>query len=209
MTERGALLPTLDRLFAGPRDSLLTIRAFVDGLEDRSYAFIIAALNVPNVVPTGIPMLSTVTGGPMLLLVVQYFLGRQAPSLPAFVSRRGLPRGKLQDFLAGRARRFIERIENAIHPRRDWWVSGTPRKLLLITWALLILLLALPIPFDNLIPALAIMFFCMALIERDGVMAMLGWLFTGLTIVWTIFLLTVGITMVHALLDAIVRFLSS
>jgi hypothetical protein len=203
MTERGALLPTLDRLFAGPRDSLLTIRAFVDGLEDRSYAFIIAALNVPNVVPTGIPMMSTVTGVPMLLLVVQYFLGRETPSLPAFVSRRGLPRGKLQDFLGGRVRRFIERIENAIHPRRDWWVSGMPRKLLLITWALLILLLALPIPFDNLIPAWAIMFFCMALIERDGVMAMLGWLFTGLTVVWTIFLLTIGITMVHALLDAI------
>jgi hypothetical protein len=134
---------------------------------------------------------------------VQYFLGRETPSLPVFVSRRGLPRGKLQDFLAGRARRYIERIENAIHPRRDWWVNGTPRKLLLITWALLILLLALPIPFDNLIPAWAIMFFCMALIERDGTMAVLGWLFTLLTVVWTIFLLTIGIAMVRTLLNAI------
>jgi hypothetical protein len=203
MTERGALLPTLDRLFAGPRDSLLTIRAFVEGLEDRSYAFIIAALNVPNIVPTGIPMLSTVSGVPMLLLVVQYFLGRPTPSLPEFVARRGLPRGKLQDLLQGRARRFIERIENAIHPRRDWWVNGTPRRLLQITWALLILLLALPIPFDNLIPAWAIMFFCFALLERDGVMAQLGWLFTGLTVIWTIFLLTIGIAMVRTLLHAI------
>lgn len=203
MTERGALLPTLDRLFAGPRESLLTIRTFVDGLEDRSYAFIIAALNLPNIVPTGIPMLSTVTGVPMVLLVAQYFLGRPTPSLPEFVARRGLPRGKLQHFLAGRARPLIEGVENAIHPRRDWWVSGTPRRLLLITWALLILLLALPIPFDNLIPAWAIMFFCMALIERDGVMAWLGWLFTGLTVLWTIFLLTIGIAMVHALLDAV------
>jgi hypothetical protein len=203
MRERGALLPTLDRLFAGPRESLLTIRAFVDGLEDRSYAFIIAALNVPNIVPTGIPMLSTVTGVPMVLLVVQYFLRRPTPWLPELVARRGLPRGKLQDFLAGPARRHIERIEDAIHPRRDWWVSGTPRKLLLITWALLILLLALPIPFDNLIPAWAIMFFCMALIERDGTMAQLGWLLTFLTILWTIFLLTIGIAMVHTLLHAI------
>jgi hypothetical protein len=203
MRESGALLPTLDRLFAGPRDSLLTIRSFVDGLEDRSYAFIIAALNVPNIVPTGIPFLSTVTGVPMVLLVVQYFLRRPAPWLPEFVSRRGLPRGKLQDFLAGRARRYIEWIENAIHPRHSWWVSGTPRKLLLITWTLLIVLLALPIPFDNLIPASAIMFFCMALIERDGVMAILGWLLTFLSILWTIFLLTIGIAMVHTLLHAI------
>jgi hypothetical protein len=203
MNERGALLPTLDRLFAGPRESLLTIRAFVDGLEDRSYAFIIAALNLPNIVPTGIPLLSTVTGVPMLLLVVQYFLRRPTPWLPEFVARRSLPRGKLQDFLQGSARRAIEWIENTIHPRRDWWVSGTPRKLLLVTWALLILLLALPIPFDNMIPALAIMFFCMALIERDGVMAILGWLVTFLTILWTIFLLTIGIAIVHALIHAI------
>lgn len=203
MRESGALLPTLDRLFAGPRDSVLTIRAFVDGLEDRSYAFIIAALNVPNIVPTGIPMLSTVTGVPMVLLVVQYFLRRPTPWLPELVGRRGLPRGKLQDFLAGRTRRYIERIENAIHPRRAWWISGTARKLLLIVWALLILLLALPIPFDNLAPAWAIMFFCMALIERDGVMAQLGWLTTFLTILWTIFLLTIGIAMVQTLLRAI------
>jgi len=203
MSERGILLPTLDRLFAGPRESLLTIRAFLDGLEDRSYAFVVAALNVPNCVPTGIPMVSTITGVPMLFLVVQYVLGRPTPSLPEVVARRGLPRGKLQDFLAGRARRTIEWVENAIHPRRDWWVSGTPRKLLLITWTLLILLLALPLPFDNLIPAWAIMFFCMALIERDGVMALLGWLFTFLTVIWTIFLLTIGIAVVRALLDVI------
>ena len=203
MTEGGTLLPTLDRLFAGPRDSLLTIRAFVDGLEDRSYAFIIAALNVPNIVPTGIPFLSTVTGVPMVLLVGQYFLRRPTPWLPEFVGRRGLPRGKLQDFLQGRARRYIEGIENAIHPRRGWWVDGTPRRLLLITWALLIVLLALPIPFDNLIPAWAIMFFCMALIERDGAMAILGWVLTFLTILWTIFLLTIGIAMAHTLLHAI------
>ena len=47
MSERGALLPTLDRLFAGPRDSVLTIKAFLEGLESRSYAFAVAALNLP------------------------------------------------------------------------------------------------------------------------------------------------------------------
>jgi hypothetical protein len=203
MNEAGGLLSTLDRLFAGPRDSVLSIETFLDGLEDRSYAFIIAALNLPNCVPTGIPMLSTVTGVPMFLLVVQYMLGHPVPSLPQVVSRRSLPRGKLQDFLAGRARRWIERLESGIHPRRGWWVSGTPRRLMLMAWTLMIVLLALPIPFDNLIAAWAIMFFCMALLERDGVMAMLGWLLTLLTVLWTIFLLTFGIAVIRSLLQSI------
>jgi hypothetical protein len=191
MSKRAALLPTLDRLFAGPRESVLTLDEFLGGLETRSYALAIAVLDVINCVPTGIPWLSTVTGVPMFLLVIQYFLGRPVPSLPSFIGRRGLPRGRLQDFLA-RARRRIEQLENAVHPRHDWWVSGLPRRALLVTWLLLIVLLALPVPFDNLLPALAILFFCLALIEGDGVMAMLGWLFTALTAVWTAFLLVVG-----------------
>ena len=202
MSERGALLPTLDRLFAGPRESVLTLDEFLNGLETRSYAFAIAALDVINVVPTGIPWLSTVTGVPMFLLVIQYFLGRPAPSLPAFIGRRGLSRGKLQDFL-GRARRHIARLENAVHPRRDWWVSGLPRRALLVAWLLLIVLLALPVPFDNLLPAVAILFFCLALLEGDGVMAMLGWLFTIITAIWTIFLLTIGHMVISQLLKAI------
>jgi hypothetical protein len=198
MKERGALLPALDRLFTGPRDSILTIKAFLEGLESRSYAFAVAALTLPNCLPTGIPWLSTVTGVPMFLLVIQYFLGRPVPSLPDFIARRGLSRGRLQDSLT-RIRRHIERLENAIHPRLAWWVTGPPRRCLQFTWLLLIILLALPVPFDNLLPAWAILFFCLALIEGDGVMAMLGWLFTLFTIAWTIFLMMIGRAAIMAL----------
>jgi hypothetical protein len=191
MSKRDALLPTFDRLFAGPRETVLTLDDFLQGLETRSYAFAIAALDMINCMPTGIPWLSTVTGVPMFLLAIQYFLGRPSPSLPAFIGRRGLARGKLQDFLV-RARPHIERLERGVHPRRDWWVNGLPRRALLLTWLLLIVLLALPVPFDNLLPALAILFFCLAIIEGDGVMAMLGWFFTALTAIWTVFLLIVG-----------------
>jgi hypothetical protein len=191
MDERGALLPALDRLFAGPRSSLLTVSALLEGLENRSYAFAIAVLNLPNCIPTGIPWLSTITGIPMLLLVAQFFMGKLAPSLPDFIGKRGMDRGRLQDFL-GRARRHLRRLERTIHPRQEAWVVGMPRRLLLFAWTANIFILALPIPFDNLFPAWAILFFCLALIEGDGVMAMLGWLLTVVTAAWTVFLLMIG-----------------
>ncbi len=198
MTDRGVLLVTLERLFAGPVDSVLTLAEFLRGLEGRSYAFAIAALNIPNVIPTGIPWLSTITGVPMLILLAQFFLGRPVPSLPDFLGRRGLPRGKLQSCL-DRCRRYIRQLEMAVHPRRAWWIGGLPRRLMQFAWAALIVLLALPIPFDNLLPAWAILFFCLAQIEGDGVMAMMGWLLTALTAIWTVFLLMVG----HAAIMAI------
>jgi len=109
MTEERSLLATLERLFAGPRDSPLTIAAFLEGLETRSYPFIVAALVLPNCVPTGLPFLSTVTGIPMVLVVAQAFLGRTSPWLPDAVGRRAMARGRLQDFLA-RMRPYLERI---------------------------------------------------------------------------------------------------
>jgi hypothetical protein len=203
MKDNFGLLETLEQLFAGDRQSLLTLDEFLGGLHGRSYAFAIAALNVPNCIPTGIPWLSTITGLPMVFLLVQFFAGREVPKLPALVGRRGLRRGKLQTFL-GRARRSIQWLEDAVHARHEWWVSGMPQRALLLAWAANIV-----IPFDNLFPAWAILFFCLALIEDDGVMAMLGWLLSVITAVWTIFLLMIGhaavmaivATIKHALLD--------
>ena len=191
MSDRSALLPTLERLFAGPREQTLTLGALLAGLEARSYAFIIAAFDLPNCVPTGIPLLSTVTGVPMLLFAVQGLLGHAAPILPERLARHPFSRGKLQNFLE-RARRSVGRLEGAVHPRREWWLSGARRNLLQVAWVLCIVILALPIPFDNFLPAWSILFFCLALLESDGVMAMVGWIFALLTALWTAFLLAVG-----------------
>lgn len=191
MKDNFGLYTTLDRLFGGDPASVLTLDEFLKGLEGRSYAFAIMALNMPNIVPSGIPWLSTVTGVPILLLLGQFFSGRLVPSLPRAIGCRGLSRGKLQIFLK-RARRYIDWLENAVHARYEWWVNGMPRRLLLAAWVANAVILALPIPFDNLFPSIAILFFCFALIEDDGMMAMLGWLFTAITAAWTVFLLMVG-----------------
>ena len=55
MKDNFGLLATLERLFAGEPRSTLTLDDFLAGLQGRSYAFAIAALNLPNCVPTGIP----------------------------------------------------------------------------------------------------------------------------------------------------------
>ena len=191
MKDNFGLLDTLDRLFAGDGRSVLTLDEFLEGLHGRSYAFAIAALNLPNCVPTGIPWLSTITGLPMVFLLLQYFAGREVPSLPRFIGHRGLARDRLQRFL-DRARRFIAWLERTVHARWEGWVNGLPRRALLVALAANVVILALPIPFDNFFPAWAILFFCLALIEDDGIMAMLGWLFSVLTTAWTVFLLMVG-----------------
>ena len=202
MSERGALLPTLDRLFAGPRDSILTVEAFLEGLESRSYAFAIAALNLPNCIPTGIPWLSTVTGVPMFLLVMQYFLGRPVASLPNVVGRRGLPRGQAAGCPGARA--TAHRTAGECHPPAARLVGDGPAApLLQLAWMLLIVLLALPIPVRQSAAGLGDPVLLPRPIEGDGVMAMLGWLFTFFTAIWTVFLLMIGHAAIMAAIAAV------
>ena len=67
----------------------------------------------------------------------------------------------------------------------------------------IVVILALPIPFDNLFAAWGTLFFCLALLEDDGLMAMLGWLLTVVTLAWTAFLLIVGPMVVIGLLKSL------
>ena len=202
MKDNFGLLATLDRLFAGDRNSVLSLNKFLEGFEGRSYAFAVLAINIANIIPSGIPWLSTITGVPMLYVLAQYFAGHPVPCLPATIGKRGLPRGKLQDFL-NRARRFIRWLENTVHARYEGWVNGVPRRLLLFALSIDVLILALPIPFDNFFPAWAILFFCFALIEDDGLMAMFGWAMTVVTACWTVFLLMVGHAAISAAISAL------
>ena len=202
MKDNFGLLATLDRLLGGDRNSVLSLNKFLEGFEGRSYAFAVLAINIANIIPSGIPWLSTITGVPMLYVLAQYVAGHPVPCLPATIGKRGLPRGKLQDFL-NRARRFIRWLENTVHARYEGWVNGVPRRLLLFALSIDVLILALPIPFDNFFPAWAILFFCFALIEDDGLMAMFGWAMTAVTACWTVFLLMVGHAAISAAISAL------
>jgi hypothetical protein len=182
--DRSSLVDMLDRLFAGPREAQVTVAQLMHDMHGRAYPLVVVVFDIPNCIPTGIPWLSTITGVPIVILLAQMMLGYDAPSLPTFIGRRSMPRGRLQDFMT-RARGGIIRLENAVHPRYSRWTTGAAGFWLSLALLFNAVVLALPIPFDNFPPAWAVMFFALALLERDGLMALAGWLATIVTLVWS------------------------
>jgi hypothetical protein len=186
--DRESLADLLEKLFAGPRDTRVTVTQLMDDMKGRAYPLVVVVFDMPNCVPTGIPWLSTITGIPIVIMLAQMMMGYESPSLPRFIGDKSIPRGRLQDFL-DRARRPIMRLENAVHPRYPGWTTGAAGFWLSLVLLLNAVVLALPIPFDNFPPAWAVMFFALALLERDGLMALAGWAATAVTIAWTALLL--------------------
>lgn len=172
------------------------LRAF--GL--RSFGFLILVFALPNGIPAPIaPGLSAILGAPLLLLSVQMLLGFRTPWFPASWRARSFARGDVAKLLRP-ALPYIVKLERFIRPRFTDLAAGPLASRLiggLILWNAI--LLSLPIPFGNLIPAWAIILAALGQVERDGALVVAAVASSVVATGWVWFLLDVGL----AILDRI------
>ena len=157
------------RSATGPR---ISVGDLLVALQDRALAALILVFAATNVLPTP-PGTSTVLGIPLLFLTAQLAVGREAPWLPRWIAERSLDR---RDFAAVMERLgpWLARAERLFRPRLGALTRGPAKHLLGVVCLLLSGVLILPIPLGNMLPALAISLFALALLERDGVAVFLG-----------------------------------
>jgi len=90
----------------------------------------------------------------------------------------------------GHAVPVIARVEKLVRAGRLQALTGrTVQALLGIPVFLLAVVIALPIPFGNILPVLSLVVLAVALMERDGLVTLIGLLLTSATIVATAALL--------------------
>jgi hypothetical protein len=154
----------------GPRVSLGALR---DALRDRGFGVLLFIFALPNLIPVNIPLLSALLGLPLVLLAAQLSYGRHKPWFPAWLTKQTFSR---QGFAAivTRTLPYLERAERALRPRLTVLLSWTGERLIGIAILVLALILALPIPFANWLPACAIAIVGLALVEKDGVAVLVG-----------------------------------
>jgi hypothetical protein len=128
-------------------------------------------------IPTAfIPGVAGVISGPLVILVgLQLLFGRNEPWLPDFIGRRGPHRHAMATF-RDKLGPWLTRLERAVKPRApallDHRIANGFTGLNLV---LLGLLLSLPIPFTNILFALLLLLFALALLERDGRLLAAAW----------------------------------
>ena len=158
----------------------ISIGDLVAALGDRALGALLFIFAFPNVLPVP-PGTSTLLGAPLIFLAAQLMLGR-APWLPAVVSRRSL----LQADFAVLVRRvvpWLQRAERLLRPRLTWAAWPPMEYALGAVCLLMALVLVLPIPLGNMLPALAISLMALAVLERDGLWALAGLVAAGLSAV--------------------------
>jgi hypothetical protein len=132
-----------------PRVSLADLR---DALGDRGFGVLLFVFALPNLIPVNIPLLSAVLGAPLVLLAAQLTYGRHKPWFPHWLTRQSVSRQNFETVVL-RALPYLERTERLLRPRLTTLLSWTGERLIGIGLLLLTVVLALPIPFGNWLPA--------------------------------------------------------
>lgn len=137
----------------------------------QALAALILIFAAPNVVP-GPPGLSAILGLPMVYLTFQLMLGRR-PWLPPVIAQRTFARG---DFaaLVLRIAPLLARLEKLLRPRLPAMVSYHAERATGAFCFLLAIIILMPVPLGNMLPALAISLMMLGLLERDGLWVGIG-----------------------------------
>jgi hypothetical protein len=167
------LADDLDALLKDANGQSITLGRMIEVLGDRGHAVLIIILTAPFLV-LPIPGISTAFGAAIFMLGACVMLSIR-PWLPKFIARRELTNEKLQRLVHG-VERVLKKVEKLLKPRlsaltsRAWhWSIG-----LSLCAAAVALALPIPIPWNNVPPAVVLMFLAFGLLERDGVTLLIG-----------------------------------
>lgn len=149
----------------------ITVGDLLRKLDGRAFGALLLIFAFPNVLPAP-PGLSGVLGLPLIYLSAQMMLGRM-PWLPPFIDNRSLSRENFRA-LIDRANPILARIEKLLSQRLNALTSPLAERFLGALCLTLSLMLALPVPLGNLMPALAICVIALGMLERDGYWIILG-----------------------------------
>jgi hypothetical protein len=161
----------------------------LDVLDERAFGVLMLILSLPNAVGLGtIPGLSTVFGVPQIFVALQMIIGASRPWLPGVVLQRSIP---MKDFrtMVEKAQPHLLRLERLLRPRLIMMSANLVERLLGLVLLLLSVMVALPIPFANQPPAVAQGLIALGLIERDGVVILIG---LGVAVIATTIAAVVG-----------------
>lgn len=157
----------------------------------RAFGALLFVLAIPNLLPLP-PGSTTVLGAPIMLLAPQLAVGVRRPWLPRALDNKPIRKAWLRKAI-DRVGPTLERIEKVSGPRLTWMFGAGGERLVGVACSALAFVLILPIPLGNILPSITIGLFGLALVQRDGFLAIaatlltlasLGALMVGVSAAW-------------------------
>ncbi len=145
----------------------------------RAFGAVLFVFSIPNLLPLP-PGSSTVLGLPLLIIAPQLAFGARKPWIPAGLARQTIDRHALVSACA-RLIPWIERVERLTTARLSFMFGRLGDIAIGAVCTLLAAVLILPIPLGNMLPAAAVAALSLSLIQRDGLLTLVGYLVAAIS----------------------------
>ena len=147
----------------------------LDEFRQRAFGGMLLVVLLPTFIPVPVGI-GAITGPFIALFGLQMLLTLQHPWLPKWLGRRTIKRSTVHGF-GRRFRPLLTRIEKICKPRLPLLIEHRVAHAFTgLQLVLLGFLLSLPIPGTNYPFGFILLLYCIGLIERDGLVLLIGWI---------------------------------
>lgn len=174
--------------------------ALLDRTEGRGYYLLLVLISLPFVTPIPLPGFSIPFGIAIALIGLRLTVGHKT-WLPRYVLEWEISPGLLAKVIRGMGR-TLKVVEVVLRPRLAFmqdWIAFRRMAGVIIMICGLLMVLPLPLPFSNSLPAWTVLFLSIGAIERDGLFFILGTIAFGVTVAFFTFLAVGGVEAVDKL----------
>jgi hypothetical protein len=188
------ILPSrrLERIASVLRDGRShAIGDIADRFGRSGFGFVILLLALPALIPIPGPF-GLVFGSCLALVSLQVLAGAEHLWLPRRVRAIEVDGGRLKNGIV-HAADWLRWTEKWVKPGRGpLWLLNHLRPVAGLPVLVLALIIAIPIPFGNIVPCVALLFFALGLIAEDGLALAAGLALGCVAVAWTAFLFVAG-----------------
>ena len=166
----------------------LTLGEVIDSLDEAAYALLAIILVLPFIQPIPLGPLTVAGGLTFAVLGLQLLRGHESPVLPKRVRAIALHE-KTWRIMINVSLKVIGFCRKVTRPRMQHLVSGKLGRqvsgaILLAAGLLMAVPFPIPLPLNNALPGLAILFYCIGELEGDGLMVFFACFWLVVTVLY-------------------------
>lgn len=166
------LLQTLEHMAETADEDGYSLREVMDRLDEGAFGALLFILALPCAIPLlwGVPQIVAV---PMIALAAQMAWGRKEPWLPAKIAARQIDKDGLTRTAKG-GRKWVGWVEKIAKPRLSFLTGKAPERIIGLFLLVFCASILIPLPGTNSVPALGVAIAAFGLVQRDGLLVILG-----------------------------------
>lgn len=170
--QHGTQLKTSELLYEtinGLEGSSIEVGHLIQQFQRRSFGGVLLMLAILALVPG----ISIFAGMAMTVPAYQLLMGLPAPVFPSSIRKRHVSVSGLKRW-GPKIISWVETLEKLVQFRWPVLTNVAARRIMGLTILLLAIVVTIPFPFSNFPPSVAIICFALGLLERDGLMVVIG-----------------------------------